>query len=217
MKEPIRSHGAIIQVPLLVVCFLLAASSVSAQVGQPYPRPKSVPSQGNAAPIDPRSRGGGDSVSESHRRDKPEDPETVLLRRRRLAELSEDFQRLKRINKEKLLPLSSAQSLDYKEILQTSAEINSRAKRIRSNTPVSLQDKKAEKTSYEESDDRLASLMIDLTKAIDSLLGSSGFQTVSANDNESRTTAGRDLENVIRLSASVNKIAKRLSKTTAQK
>ena len=217
MKEPIRSHSAIIRLPLLVVCFLLASSCVSVLAQQPYPRPKLVPSQGNVTPNDPRSRGGVDSVSEPHRRDKPEDTETVLLRRRRLAELSEDFQRLRRINKEKLLPLSSAQSLDYKEILQTSAEVNSRAKRIRSNTPVSLQDKKAEKTSYDESDDRLAPLMIELTKAIDSLLGSSGFQTVSANDNESRTNAGRDLENVIRLSASVNKIAKRLSKTTAQK
>lgn len=218
MKEPVRSNSTIVKLPLLVVCFLVACTSVSAQkIGQPYPPAKSLPSQGNAAPNDPRTPGGGDSISESRRREKPEDTATILLRRQRLAELSEDFQRLKRINKEKLLPLSFAQALDYKEISQTVAEINSRAKRIRSNTPLSLQDKKTEKTSYDESDERLAPLMIELTKTIDSFLGNSGFQTVSADDNESRTNAGRNLENMIRLSASINKIAKRLAKTTAQR
>jgi hypothetical protein len=216
MKEPIRSHSAIIQPPLLVVCFLLASTSVSAQkIGQPYPPAKSLPSQGNAAPIDPRAPGGGDSVSESRRRERPEDTETVLLRRQRIAQLSEDFQRLKLINKEKLLPLSWAQSLNFKEISQTAAVINSRAKRIKSNTPISLQYKKGDKLSYDESDDRLAAMMIELSKAIDTFLDSSGFQTVSANNNESSSNAGRDLEIVIRLSASVNKIAKRLAKPSA--
>jgi len=149
-------------------------------------------------------------------RETPGDPETRLRRRRAAAELAEDLARLRRINTERILPLSASSSLNYKELSQVTGEINSRAKRIKSNSPLALKEKKGERQAYEVDASRLGAVLPELSRLIDSFLGNPVFQTASVHDDELRATAGRDLESIIRLSDTINKLAKRLAKPSTE-
>jgi hypothetical protein len=142
----------------------------------------------------------------------------MLLRRQRAAELAEDFQRLRRISQENLAALSTASSLDYTQLAQVVGEINKRAKRIKSNSPLLMfKDKRVEKSSYEEDAGQLGSMLPELSRLIDSFLASPTSQVTPINDDELRSTAGRDLESIVRLSATINRIAKRLARVSTQR
>ena len=55
-------------------------------------------------------------------------------------------------------------------------------------------------------------MLPQLSRAITSFLGSSVFRVSAPNDAELRSVAAHDLEGIIKLSDTINKIAKRLSK-----
>lgn len=220
MKEPGKTHAATALLALVVAWILSEPQPLIAQrAGQPYPPPRSnqCPTQRNASPIraDARTTGTGDATGESWRREKA-DTETILLRRRVAAELAEDFERLRRINREKIAPLSSASSLDYQELSKAAGAIDARAKRIKSNSPLVLKEKKGEKSTYDADAARLGSMLPELSRLIDSFLGSPVFHVTSINDDELRSTAGRDLVGIIRLSETINKIAKGLARASTQ-
>jgi hypothetical protein len=222
MKEPRKAYAIPVLLALVAACMLSNPQSLVAQKSgaQPYPppRPNRASTQPPGAPngADPRAQGATDT-GESWRREKL-DTETVLLRRQVAAELAEDFQRLRRINKENLEALSSAGPLDYTQLAQVVGEVNKRAKRIKSNSPLLLfKEKKVERSSYEEDASQLGSMLPELRRLIDSFLSSPTFQVTSAIDDELRSTAGRDLEGIVRLSATINKIAKRLARISTQR
>src|ERR1041384_1762242 len=171
------------------------------QASRPYTPPGSD-SPGTGTAFD-RSAGGGD-------------PETRMLRRRVAAELAEDFTRLRRITIEKVLPLSTATSLDYNALCQVTGEISNRAKRIKSNSPIALKEKKGDKPAYELDVARLGSVLPELARLIENFLGNPVFHTASTHDDELRSAAGRDLANIIRLSETINRIAKRMAKASGQ-
>jgi hypothetical protein len=206
MKEACKIRAAAILIPL-AGWMLSDAQPLLAQKPRVLRQPP--PSSSEPRVSDIRGDAPGVAALESSRRD--ETPETAdkLLRRQRAAELTEDFEQLSRINREKILPLSSSASLDHKELLQVAREINKRAKRIKSNSPL-LPNEKIEKTSYDSLE--LESMLSELSRRIDSFLGSSVFRVASINDGELRSAAGRDLEGIIRLSDTINKIARRLAK-----
>jgi hypothetical protein len=220
MKEPGKTYVAAILVIFVMSWILSEPQLLLAQRAgaQPYPPPR--PNPGSAEPrvtlngSDPRAPGASDSTSENGRKEWPRNTEAILLRRRAAAQLAEDFERLKQINRERMAPLSSSASVDYKALSQVVSEINTRAKRIKENTPIAL--KKVEKATYDEDASRLPSMIPELSRLIDSFLGSPIFHETSINDDELRSTAGRDLEGIIRLSATINKIAKRLAKASTQ-
>jgi hypothetical protein len=139
-----------------------------------------------------------------------------MLRRRAATELAEDLDRLMRINRERILPLSSSQSLDYNVLSRVTGEIKGRAKRIKSNSPLALREKKGEKRTYEADPAHLGSMLPELSRLIESFLSNPVFSTASVHDNELLSTAGRDLESIIRLSDTINKVAKRLAKTATE-
>lgn|GEM_PF-2195735 len=214
MKEPGKAQVTIVVVVLAVACILSEPQSIMAQRSggvPPYPPPKSNQASRPYTPPDGDARGSGTAFD---RHASSVDPETKLLRRRAATELAEDLERLRRINRERVLPLSSASSLDYKEVSEVTGEINSRAKRIKSNSPLELKGKKGEKPSYETDAAHLGSMLPELSRLIDSFLGNPVFSTASARDDELRSAAGRDLESIIRLSDAINKIAKRLARTS---
>jgi hypothetical protein len=222
MKEPRKAYAIPVLLALVAACMLSYPQSLLAQkIGaQPYPPPRpnraSGQQPGTSSGADPRAQGAVDAL-ESFRREKS-DTETTLLRRQRAAELLEDFQRLHRINKENLTALSTAASLDYTQLAQVVAEINKRAKRIKSNSPLLLlKDKKVEKSSYEEDGAQLGTMLPELSRLIDSFLDSPSFQVANINDDELRSAAGRDLEGIVQLSATINRIAKRLAKAQTQR
>lgn len=211
MKEPGNRQLITVIIALALVSILGAPRPLLAQQSGSgaYPPPKT--NQASKPYTPPGSDNG--SVRRPFEGDGTVDPETRMQRRRAAAELSENFKRLRQINLEKVVPLSSASSFDYKELSLVAGEINSRAKRIKSNSPLALREKKGEKTVYAEDPGRLGSMLPELSSLIESFLGSPVFYTASVHDDELRSTAGRDLENIIRLSNAINKIARRLIRT----
>lgn len=192
----------------------LAARQSGAQVSPP-PGSVNIPTRRSASPIgaDPSVTRNG--PVESSRRDEAKERAEFMLRRRRAAELAEDFDRLARINKERIVPLSSSSSFDYKVLAEAAGEVNKRAKRIKSNSPLPLKEKNNEKTAYDADAAALSAMLPELSRMIDSFLGNQIFRVTSVNDGELRSAAGRDLGRIIRLSEAINKIAKRSTKTAA--
>ena len=134
--------------------------------------------------------------------------------RRRLAfQLAQDLERLDQLNHEQIVPHSSAGSFDYKNLAHASAEIRSRATRIKFNSPLELNDRTGAKIRFEADANQLGTMLPQLSRTITSFLGNPVFRISAPNDAELRSTAARDLEGIIKLSDAINKIAKRLSKT----
>jgi len=147
-----------------------------------------------------------------------DDPDQAAwVRRRRDAQLSEDFEKLHSINVEKIATLSSAPSLDYKTLSDAAADLKNRATRIKYNVLLLQVPDKGEKIRYDDNPDHLASMLPELSRLITSFLGSPVFRLSSPNDAELRLKASRDLEAIIKLSETINKIAKRSTKISASR
>ena len=147
-----------------------------------------------------------------------EDPDQAAWVRRRLdAQLIEDFEKLHAINVEKIAVQSSGPSLDYKTLCDATADLKNRANRIKYNVPLLQVVDKGEKTHYDDSPEHLPLMLPELGRLIDRFLGSPVFRLSSTNDAELRLKASRDLNNIIKLSETINKIAKRATKTVASR
>jgi len=119
------------------------------------------------------------------------------------------------INTETIVPLSSAETVNYKNLSQATAEIKDRATRIKNIVALPLEDKKGEKVRYEPDSAKLGSMLPELDRAIKSFFGNPVFHVNSPNDAELRSAAARDLEAIIKLSQTINKIAKSLGKSAS--
>ncbi|HYV07794.1 MAG TPA: hypothetical protein VFB82_24595 [Blastocatellia bacterium] len=147
-----------------------------------------------------------------------EDPDQAeFVRRRMAAQLSEDFEKLHSINAEKIAPMTSAPSLDYRIISDATADLKNRANRIKNNVPLLQVASKGEKIRYDENPDDLASKLPELSRLINSFLGSPVFRLSSANDFELRLKASRDLDGIIKLSDVISKVAKRSTKIASNR
>lgn len=134
-------------------------------------------------------------------------------RNRLASQLAQDLERLDRLNSEHIVPLSSSRSIDYKNLAQVSAEVRSRATRIKFYSPLQLADRTGEKIRFEADANQLGAMLPQLSRAITSFLGNPVFRISARNDSELRSIAAHDLEGIIKLSDAINKIAKRLSKS----
>jgi hypothetical protein len=92
-------------------------------------------------------------------------------------------------------------------------KIKARATRVKFYSPLVLIDKTGEKIRYETDAGQLATMLPQLSRAVARFVGNPVFRISAPNDAELRSTAARDLENIIKLSDTINKITKRLSKT----
>ena len=146
-----------------------------------------------------------------------DEDQAAFIRRRRNAQLSEDFEKLHSINLEKIATQSSAPSVDYKTVSDATADLKNRATRIKYNVPVLQVVDKGEKIRYDETSDHIASMLPELSRLIDTFLGSPVFRLNSPNDAALRLKASRDLDGIIKLSETINKIAKRLIRTAASR
>jgi hypothetical protein len=145
-----------------------------------------------------------------------DDPaQEAFVRRRLNAQLIEDFEKLHTINAEKIANLSSA-SIDYKALSDVTADLKNRATRIKYNVTILQIADKGEKIRYDETPDCLGSMVPELSRLIDSFLGSPVFRLSSPNDVELRVKASRDLESIIKLSETINRIAKRSTRTASR-
>jgi hypothetical protein len=210
MKEPGKTYAAAVLVALVVAQSLLAQQQQTS-----YKQP--VDPAAN-----PRVRAMVEAINQRVRElglvavtDDPD--QAAWVRRRRDAQLGEDFEKLHSINVEKIAILSSAPSLDYKTLSDAAADLKNRATRIKYNVLLLQVADKGEKIKYDDNPDHLASMLPELSRLIDSFLGSPVFRLNSPNDAELRLKASRDLDGIIKLSETINKIAKRLIRTAASR
>jgi len=212
MKEPRKAYGAAVLVILVVAQSLLARQ-------QPAP---------NKQPVDPAERPKVRAMIEALNQRARElglisvtddADQAAFVRRRQNAQLSEDFEKLHSINVEKIATQASAASLDYKSLCDATADLKTRASRIKYNVPLLQVVDKGEKIRYDEDPDpdHLASKLPELSRLINSFLGSPVFRLNSPNDAALRVKASRDLDGIIKLSDTINKIAKRSTRTAASR
>ncbi|MFY9574890.1 MAG: hypothetical protein WAV20_26100 [Blastocatellia bacterium] len=147
-----------------------------------------------------------------------DDPaQAEFIRRRWEAQLSEDFEKLNSINIEKIATQSSAASPDYKTLAEATADLKGRATRIKYNVPLLQVVDKGAKIRYDEYPDCLPSMLPQLSRLIDSFLGTPVFRLSSPNDAELRLKASRDLDGIIKLSETIHKITKRSTRIAASR
>jgi hypothetical protein len=203
-------------IALVAFALILAApASLSAQKRKPIPStPPKPPSPDSASTSTPNFRTADQATLEMSllmsRRISIADLERE--RHRLASQLAQDLERLGQINNQQIVPLSSAKSLDYRNLAQASAEIRAHATRIKFYSPLGLNDRTGVKIRFEADAGQLGAMLPQLSRAITSFLGSPVFRVSAPNDAELRSVAAHDLEGIIKLSDTINKIAKRLTK-----
>ncbi len=206
MKHSRRSRKSGVAI-LLVVLALMPPSLLARQQQRPEKQP--VDPAAN-----PRFRAMVESMSQRARElglisVTEDEDQAAFVRRRRDAQLSEDFSKLYSINAEKIVPQWTAASLDFKLLFDATGDLKNRASRIKNSVVLLQLVDKGEKIQYEERSDRLAPMLAELSGLIDSFLGSPIFRLSSPNDAALRLKASRDLDCIIKLSDTLNKIVKR--------
>jgi hypothetical protein len=212
--SPLLSHGIMLAVVVLALMPGYSQSLLALQ--------QQVTKPGVEPPQRPKFRAMVETINKRARElgliEVNDDPDqAAFVRRRQDAQLSEDFEKLHSINVEKILTQSSAPSLDYKTLCDATADLKTRATRIKYNVPLLQVPDKGEKIRYDDNPDHLASTLPELSRLIDSFLGSPVFRLSSPNDAELRLKASRDLDGIIKLSETINKIAKRSTRTVASR
>jgi hypothetical protein len=134
-------------------------------------------------------------------------------RNRRAAQLTSDLELLERVNKESLAPLLSATTLDFKEVAQVSSDVKARAIRIKFYSPIILVDRTGEKIRYESNENQITPRLAQLSQAITKFVNNPVFRVSAPNDGELRSVAAHELDGIIKLSDTINKLAKKLSKS----
>lgn len=209
MKEPRRAYAATVLAGLVLTQSLIAGQQQSTY--KPNVDPAAAPPKVRAMVEAINQRGrelGLISVSD--------DPEqAAFVRRRRDAQLREDFEKLHSINLEKIVTQSSAAALDLKTLSDATADLKTRANRIKYNVVILQVADKGDKARYDDDPDHLGAMLAELSRLIYSFLGSPVFRLSSPNDAALRVKASRDLDGVIKLSDTINKIAKRATKLAA--
>ncbi|MFY9570781.1 MAG: hypothetical protein WAV20_05235 [Blastocatellia bacterium] len=201
----------------ITVITLVGPATLVGQNRRPHPTPPVKPPTTESAPTPPSPRTADQANMEIGilMSSRSYEAGSERERRRLAAQLTQDLARLEQLNTEKIAPLSSAKSFEYASLAHTSSEISDRAKRIKFNNPLALRYRQGEKIRYEADESQLPSMLPLLSKTIASFLASPVFRLSAPNDAELRAAAARDLDGIIKLSDTISKIAKRLSKTMA--
>src|SRR5258705_4381491 len=186
MKEPRKAYGAAVLVILVAQSLLARQQPAPKQPVDPAERPKV---RAMIEALNQRARELG-LISVTDDAD-----QAAFVRRRQNAQLSEDFDKLHSINVEKIATQASAASLDYKTLCDATADLKTRASRIKYNVPLLQVVDKCEKIRYDEDPDpdHLASKLPELSRLFNSFLGSPVFCLSSPNYAALLLNASRDL------------------------
>jgi hypothetical protein len=201
---------------IFVFALLLAyAEPSNAQKRKPFPSPSIEPtaSDSTSTSIDLRTREQAALEMGILMSRRTLSTDLERQRRRAAAKLADDLEQLEQIHTTKIVPLSSAATLDYKRLAQASAELKHRATRIKFYSPIVLIDRTGERIRYEADASQLATMLPQLSRVVAKFVANPVFRISAPNDAELRSVAAHDLDNIIKLSDTINKIAKRLSKS----
>lgn len=199
-----RMESAVVVLAALALT-LVAAELTSAQKPTPAPPPESRPRPA------PNDNDAGNFERELQLLRQPPSAELERNRKRSTAKLEMEFLRLEQLNAEQIAPLLRSTSLDYEKLSRAAAQIKDCATRIKYGVTLSLK-KKGERIRYEARANELGSMLPELSSVIKSFTANPVFHQRDRNDAELRSAAGHDLEGIIKLSGTINKMAKRLAK-----
>jgi hypothetical protein len=137
------------------------------------------------------------------------DPQMIL------AEVNEDFDRLRAIDEELKTTLASKNALDYQHIAESSADVKKRALRLKTNlTLPAPKDQKREKLQDPGAD--LKPSLTILEGLINSFITNPIFSDSGGLDAKLAGKAKLDLDGIIELSEKVRKSAEKISKNAAK-
>jgi hypothetical protein len=116
----------------------------------------------------------------------------------RLSQIREDFRRIQLINAERIRPALTTNTLDYKNISKSSAEIERRAVRLKSN--LALPDSSEQAESLDAVGPSHLTQMKRLDKLIWTFVSNPIFRNTGTIDVQLAANASRDLKEIIQVS-----------------
>jgi hypothetical protein len=143
----------------------------------------------------------------------PKDSKTIL------AEVNEDFNRLRAINDEIKTVASSSAPMTYKSISEAAVEMKKRGTRLRVNLaglPKVDKDDKRPKEEIPQDETAMRSLLSSVNALMNGFLTNPVFSDMGTLDNQLALKARRDLDALIELSDIVKKSAEKLAKANRQ-
>jgi hypothetical protein len=194
----IKPHSPVTHVALSFG-FIVVALSASATV---------VHAQRNLATRDTSTTERTIGALENESRRAKRDPQTIM------AEVNEDFARLRALNEEIKTAAAPATPFNFKSLSDNALEIKKRGTRLRSNLAALPKAEKEEKVKepVPTDDAQMRSLLASLNSSMTSFLTNPVFSDMGSLDNQLALKARRDLEYVIDLSDVLKNGAEKLSK-----
>ena len=175
--------------------------------------------QRNRTPKNSRGRTNEAALRDASREHMTEQINKVFEKQRisLLPQIKEDFARMQVVNNEMMRAVFDLNTLDYNNILDTSAEIRKRAGRLKTNLRLpALGDEEEKKPLHVPSDDAaLKELLLLLDDSIMSFVKNPLFQKTEVLDTKLSAKASRDLKAIIELSGAIRQSVGRLNKPSA--
>lgn len=135
-------------------------------------------------------------------------------------QLREDFRNIQLLRNKLVRHLQSGTPIDYKFIANETAEINKRAGRLKAHLLRAAPEdgnteraKKEPEPQAELNESDVSSALVKMCRRIDSFTESPVFKVPDVIDLKESDKAGRDLRDIIQLSAGIRKAAEKLNKT----
>lgn len=137
------------------------------------------------------------------------DPQLIM------AEVNEDFSRLRVLDDEIKLVIKAGGAPDYKRIMESSAEIKKRAARLKANIvfPPTPKDVKRQRT---DPGDEFQLVMATMDRMLTSFLTNPIFSDTGGLDTQLAARARYDLEDIIRLSDKLRKSADKMQRNAGK-
>jgi hypothetical protein len=131
-----------------------------------------------------------------------------------LDQLNQDFKRIQIIRNDVAHALKDEGTLDYKRILDETAEVKKRALRMQSYLALHGADAESRNQAgrAEYDDQQMKGALVRLCKRIDSFVANPKFNSPLVADVTGTANASRDLQEIIALSDSINGSAEKLSR-----
>ena len=181
----------------LILCI---QSSPRAQAGRSLP--ENVPMQG-----DPDRQVRAQEIEAERAR---RDPQLIM------AEINEDFGRLRVLSEEMKLAMKATAAPDYKRIAGSSAEIKKRATRLRANIVFPPPPKDEKRQKMPDPGDEFQPLFATMDKLLISFLTNPIFTDTGGLDVQLANRARYDLEDIIKLSDRLRKSADKMQKNAGK-
>lgn len=207
-----RTASTLFALVAALALILAQPASASAQKRRPNPSPPPNPETQTTTPPNPRTMDQATLEMNILMSKRWTLADAQREQRRAAAQIAIDLERLGQLEAESIAPASSNKPVEYKNLARATAEIKERALKIKYGLPFALKDR-GEKVRREPDATQLGSMLPELSRAIKSFIANPSLRVNSPNDAELRAAAGHDMEGIIKLSETINKIAKALSKT----